>query len=56
MFITACDEERWLEEEVFSDYTSDNSFTTPQLIDIAVVQLYRINQPKNHSVATGFLK
>ncbi|TRX59231.1 RagB/SusD family nutrient uptake outer membrane protein [Fulvivirga sp. M361] len=54
VFITACDEEKWLEEEVFSAYTSDNSYSTPQLIDIAVVQLYRnISDIRYGDINTG---
>ena len=41
MIITSCNEDQWLEEEAFSFYTPDNSFTTPEQLDIAVVQLYR---------------
>ena len=41
MVITSCNEDRWLEEEAFSFYTPDNSYTTPEQMDIAVVQLYR---------------
>lgn len=39
--ITSCNEGQWLEEEAFSFYTPDNSYTTPEQLDIAVVQLYR---------------
>ncbi len=54
MLITACDEEKWLETEVFSDYTSDNSYSTPQLIDIAVVKLYRgISDIRYYDIVTG---
>lgn len=41
MIITSCNEDQWLEEEAFSFYTPDNSYTTPEQLDIAVVQLYR---------------
>jgi len=41
LIITSCNEDQWLEEEAFSFYTPDNSYTTPEQLDIAVVQLYR---------------
>ena len=41
MIITSCNEDQWLEEEAFSFYTPENSYTTPEQLDIAVVQLYR---------------
>lgn len=41
MIITSCNEDQWLEEKAFSFYTPDNSYTTPDQLDIAVVQLYR---------------
>ncbi|TQO39546.1 putative outer membrane starch-binding protein [Arenibacter algicola] len=40
LIITSCNEDQWLEEEAFSFYTPDNSYTTPEQLDIAVVQLY----------------
>ena len=36
----SCNEEQWLEEVPFSFYSPENSYTTPEQIDIAVVQLY----------------
>ncbi len=36
----SCNEENWLEEVPFSFYSPENSYTTPEQIDIAVVQLY----------------
>lgn len=38
--VASCNENDWLEEEAFSFYTPDNSYTTPEQIDIAIVQLY----------------
>lgn len=37
----ACNEEAWLEEKAYSFYSPNNSYTTPDQIDMAIVQLYR---------------
>ena len=40
LVVASCNENDWLEEEAFSFYTPDNSYTTPEQLDIAIVQLY----------------
>ncbi len=36
----SCNEEEWLKEEAFDFYSPENSFSTPEQIDLAVVKLY----------------
>ncbi len=40
-FLFCCNEEDFLEETPFDFYTPENSFTTPDQIDLAVVKLYQ---------------
>ncbi|SIT13842.1 Starch-binding associating with outer membrane [Zobellia uliginosa] len=40
-FLICCNEEDFLEEEVFDFYSPENSFTSPEQIDLAVVKLYQ---------------
>ncbi|WP_198439812.1 RagB/SusD family nutrient uptake outer membrane protein [Pareuzebyella sediminis] len=50
----SCNEDELLEEQAFSFYTPDNSYTTPEQIDIAVVQLYEnVSQMLYGSGANG---
>ncbi len=38
--LVSCDEEAWLKEQPYSFYSPENSYSTPEGIDQAVVQLY----------------
>ncbi len=38
--LISCNEDNWLTEEPYSIFTPDNSYTTPDEIDIALVDLY----------------
>lgn len=39
--LTSCNEDKWLEEKAYDFYTPENSYTTPDQIDLAIVHLYR---------------
>lgn len=39
--ITSCNEDEWLEEIAYDFYSPENSYSTPDQIDIAVVELYQ---------------
>jgi len=44
LFSISCNEEDFLNEEPFDFYSPENSFTTPEQIDLAIVRLYKDSQ------------
>ncbi len=49
--LLSCNEDKWLEEVPFDFYSPENSYSTPEQIDIAVVKLYQNVHDLNYGSA-----